>query len=315
MNTFKNLLLLTPWLLVATAHAGTVTYVYTDPQGTPLAEASASGTITARFDYAPYGQSVTSMGAAPNGPGYTGHVNDPDTGLVYMQARYYDPEVGRFLSVDPVGASPGLLTFFNRFAYVDNNPISGIDPFGKYKCDQNGGCPNFDNGYAKLKEAAGAYSSHSPQGKAFAAVFGYYGAKGAKNSYGNNVYIKEGATSLGNPAEIGHNALTGSDTITFDTSQFGGSVVEMAASAAHEGQHGSDDSERRLLNRRETVDTVRATEQNAYWLQSYVYQGLGVNSPYYLWRKEWSSQEVEGRRQDRIEFYREESVRIWLGQH
>lgn len=80
------------------AHAGTVTYVYTDPQGTPLAEANASGTITATFDYKPYGSPVTSLGTPGAGPGYTGHVNDPDTGFVYMQARYYDPAAGRFLS-------------------------------------------------------------------------------------------------------------------------------------------------------------------------------------------------------------------------
>jgi RHS repeat-associated protein len=131
MNKFLNLLLLALWLLVATAHAGTVTYVYTDPQGTPLAEANASGTITARFDYAPYGQSVTSMGAAPSGPGYTGHVNDPDTGLVYMQARYYDPSVGRFLSVDPVQPSAGSSFNFNRYDYASNNPVNHIDPDGR----------------------------------------------------------------------------------------------------------------------------------------------------------------------------------------
>ena len=79
------------------AHAGTVTYVYTDPQGTPLAEADASGNVTATFDYAPYGGQA--LGTPPSGPGYTGHVNDPESGLVYMQARYYDPVVGRFLSV------------------------------------------------------------------------------------------------------------------------------------------------------------------------------------------------------------------------
>lgn len=115
----------------AGAHAGTVTYVYTDPQGTPLAEADASGTITARFDYAPYGQSVASMGAAPNGPGYTGHVNDPDTGLVYMQARYYDPAVGRFLSVDPVGPAVGNISNFNRYAYANGNPVVNVDPDGR----------------------------------------------------------------------------------------------------------------------------------------------------------------------------------------
>ncbi|HWX66219.1 MAG TPA: RHS repeat-associated core domain-containing protein [Rhodanobacter sp.] len=122
------------WMLCHVAHAGTVTYVYTDPQGTPLAEADASGNITARFDYAPYGTAVASMSPAPNGPGYTGHVNDPDTGLVYMQARYYDPVVGRFLNTDPVVPSPGNAFNFNRYAYVNNNPIMGIDPTGMQDC-------------------------------------------------------------------------------------------------------------------------------------------------------------------------------------
>ena len=124
------LLLLMLWLGGA-AYAGTVTYVYTDAQGTPLAEADASGNITARFDYTPYGVSVPSVGPAPNGPGYTGHVNDPDTGLVYMQARYYDPAVGRFLSVDPVSPAPNDLFNFNRYAYADNTPATRIDPDGR----------------------------------------------------------------------------------------------------------------------------------------------------------------------------------------
>jgi RHS repeat-associated protein len=123
-----TLVLLMLWL-GGVAHAGTVTYVYTDPQGTPLAEADAAGNITATFDYAPYGSQA--LGTAPNGPGYTGHVNDPDTGLVYMQARYYDPQVGRFISVDPVGPAAGDPFNFNRFAYANNSPSVNIDPDGR----------------------------------------------------------------------------------------------------------------------------------------------------------------------------------------
>lgn len=119
------------WLLAAVVHAGTVTYVYTDPQGTPLAEANASGTITATYDYTPYGSPVASMGGSPNGPGYTGHVNDPETGLVYMQARFYDPAMGRFLSVDPIGPTPHNIFAFNRYTYGSNNPILNIDPDGR----------------------------------------------------------------------------------------------------------------------------------------------------------------------------------------
>jgi RHS repeat-associated protein len=118
-------------LLWGSAQAGTVTYVYTDPQGTPLMETDAQGNITARYEYTPYGVPVASVGAAPDGVGYTGHVNDPETGLVYMQARYYDAEVGRFLSVDPVRPEAGNGFNFNRYGYVNNNPINNTDPDGR----------------------------------------------------------------------------------------------------------------------------------------------------------------------------------------
>jgi RHS repeat-associated protein len=116
-------------LLVSINVMAQVTYVYTDPQGTPLAEADVNGNITATFDYAPYGNQA--LGSPPNGPGYTGHVNDPDTGLVYMQARYYDPAVGRFLSVDPVAPMAGNAFNFNRYDYANNNPALNIDPDGR----------------------------------------------------------------------------------------------------------------------------------------------------------------------------------------
>jgi len=103
--------------------------VYTDPQGTTLAEADQNGTLTATYDYQPYGS--VAFGQAPAGPGYAGHVNDPDTGLLYMQARYYDPAVGRFLSVDPIPLRAGDGFAFNRFAYADNNPNGLIDPDGR----------------------------------------------------------------------------------------------------------------------------------------------------------------------------------------
>lgn len=134
------LALLAGLLVCSLAHAGTVTYVYTDPQGTTLAEADASGNVTATFDYRPYGS--IAMGTPPTGPGYTGHVNDPDTGLVYMQARYYDPAVGRFLSVDPVSLSGGNFLDFGRYNYATNNPVNKLDPDGKeagYTYLANGG--------------------------------------------------------------------------------------------------------------------------------------------------------------------------------
>ena len=124
------------WLALVLAHsarAGTVTYVYSDPQGTPLAEADASGNVTATFDYRPYG--AQALGSPKDGPGYTGHVNDADSGFVYMQARYYDPTIVRFLSVDPISLDAGGLLKLNRYDYGNNNPVKNIDPDGRQEED------------------------------------------------------------------------------------------------------------------------------------------------------------------------------------
>lgn len=111
------------------AQTSTKSYYYTDPQGTVLAKADAQGNIVETYDYAPYGTQV--LGTPPEGPtGYTGHVNDAESGFVYMQQRYMDPQSGRFLSVDPVTVYSGDLRHFSRYTYAYNNPPSFNDPDG-----------------------------------------------------------------------------------------------------------------------------------------------------------------------------------------
>lgn len=63
--------------------------------------------------------------------GYTGHLEDKDIGLTYMQQRYYDPVVGRFYSNDPVGFTASNPMMFNRYAYANNNPYKYVDPDGQ----------------------------------------------------------------------------------------------------------------------------------------------------------------------------------------
>ncbi|RYD93226.1 MAG: hypothetical protein EOP50_11445, partial [Sphingobacteriales bacterium] len=63
--------------------------------------------------------------------GYTGHVMDSASGLTYMQQRYYDPQVGRFLSVDPVSADTVSGANFNRYWYADDNAYLFNDPDGR----------------------------------------------------------------------------------------------------------------------------------------------------------------------------------------
>jgi RHS repeat-associated protein len=66
-----------------------------------------------------------------DGVGYTGHVMDQSSGLIYMQQRYYDPAIGRFLSVDPSYADPSSGGNFNRYWYANNSPYRFTDPDGR----------------------------------------------------------------------------------------------------------------------------------------------------------------------------------------
>jgi len=57
---------------------------------------------------------------------FTGREYDPETGLLYYRARYYDPRLGRFVSRDPLGYLPDM----NLYRYVNNNPTRWVDPYG-----------------------------------------------------------------------------------------------------------------------------------------------------------------------------------------
>jgi RHS repeat-associated protein len=111
----------------------TVKYQHTDALGTPIAVTDAAKAIVETFEYEPYGQLVNST--LKDGPGFTGHMQDAATGLTYMQQRYYDPQVGLFLSVDPVTAYSNPVGAFNRYWYANNNPYKFSDPDGRQSVD------------------------------------------------------------------------------------------------------------------------------------------------------------------------------------
>ncbi|WP_250655935.1 RHS repeat-associated core domain-containing protein [Alkalimarinus coralli] len=91
-------------------------------------------------EYRPFGERIIKDNKADSQKRwFTGHVQDKDTGLVYMGARFYDPTIGRFLTPDPVGFSSNAPMMFNRYAYANNNPYKYVDPDGRNAVTAFGG--------------------------------------------------------------------------------------------------------------------------------------------------------------------------------
>jgi RHS repeat-associated protein len=122
--------------LIATRNNGASKYQHTDALGSPVAVTNEVGTVIERNDYEPYGAVIGQPNK--NGIGYTGHMMDGATGLTYMQQRYYDQSLGRFLSVDPVTANSANGTNFNRYKYAENNPYKFVDPDGRQSLETLG---------------------------------------------------------------------------------------------------------------------------------------------------------------------------------
>ncbi len=119
----------------------------------------ATGTQIAENRYRPYGER-TDVQLAVNTPresrGWIGERDDPETGLTYLNARYYDPALGRFITpdwFDPTDRAVGT----NRYAYGINNPIMLKDPSGN-RVNSTGPLGRLDGGnstYIRTSIASG----------------------------------------------------------------------------------------------------------------------------------------------------------------
>jgi RHS repeat-associated protein len=118
-------------MVLARVAGAAVTWLHPDHLGSAVAGTGPTGAVVWRESEQPFGEDWTSAPANDNQAGYTGHVEDAATDLVYMQARYYNPVIGRFLANDPVRFSPGRPDMFNRYAYAGNDPVNNWDPDGR----------------------------------------------------------------------------------------------------------------------------------------------------------------------------------------
>ncbi len=142
LNGFMNMrfvLISLLMLLCANSFAArTTTYLHSDMLGSTVAATNEAGNLIWRKNYEPYGTSFTYDKTGDDSEqdivDHTGHSKDLDMELTYMGARWYDPEIGRFLSIDPASVAGNIISnpmMFNRYAYANNNPYKYVDPDGR----------------------------------------------------------------------------------------------------------------------------------------------------------------------------------------
>jgi len=115
--------------LIAVSSSGW-SYYHADGLGSTRLLSDSTGVITDQYSYDVFGSERSQTGSSAQPFTYTGEQVDPDAGLVYLRARYYDPALGRFISKDSFPGHDLFSQSRNRYVYVQNNPITQSDPDG-----------------------------------------------------------------------------------------------------------------------------------------------------------------------------------------
>jgi RHS repeat-associated protein len=103
----------------------TPTWLHHDQQGSTRLLTSQAGTVAGAYTFTPYGATESHTGTATSNLLFDGQYTSPDTGLIYLRARVYDPATAQFMSVDPRAAETG-----ETYGYAGGNPVNAGDPSG-----------------------------------------------------------------------------------------------------------------------------------------------------------------------------------------
>ena len=115
-----------------------IVYRHQDHLGSTAVVTRSDGQVIQRVVYKPYGAMQSASGSDYSkrlGFYFTGQRYEAAVGIYDYGARFYDPTIGRFLQADTVVPDPKNPQTFNRYAYVQNNPISRVDPSGRVSLD------------------------------------------------------------------------------------------------------------------------------------------------------------------------------------
>jgi RHS repeat-associated protein len=102
------------------------TFLLADQQGSTRLLTDAAGSVVGTYDYDPWGNVTSHTGTASTNLRYDGQYADPESGLVYLRARYYDPATGQFLTRDPL-----VDATLSPYGYANDDPVNAGDPTGE----------------------------------------------------------------------------------------------------------------------------------------------------------------------------------------
>lgn len=114
---------------LATIEGNNIYFYHNDHLGTPMLMSDENQNIVWQGEYLPFGEALSITGTVTNNLRFPGQYYDAETGLHYNYYRDYKPEIGRYVTPDPIEFGGGDINFF---VYAGNNPVNLVDPAGLF---------------------------------------------------------------------------------------------------------------------------------------------------------------------------------------
>jgi RHS repeat-associated protein len=118
--------------LIRSREAGDEVFYHQDGLGSTRLLTDSTGQVTDRYTYDAYGRLLSHVGSSDNEKQFAGEQRDAETGLDYLRARYYDPDLGRFISKDPFAGFLSDPMSQHDYQYAHANPVNFTDPTGYF---------------------------------------------------------------------------------------------------------------------------------------------------------------------------------------
>jgi RHS repeat-associated protein len=119
-------------LLISMTRGGSTYFYQTNAHGDVVSLTDTTGAVVNTYAYDPWGLPLSSSETVENPFRYASYYYDSSTELYYLLNRYYDPDLKRFLTLDPVGGLLARPESFNLYVYCENNPLAYTDSSGLF---------------------------------------------------------------------------------------------------------------------------------------------------------------------------------------